>query len=104
MRMIWIAAVALASLVGSAVAGEDHGYLGVSIAAVRNVSNNQNGVFVAHVYPGTGAAAAGIKKRDRIATINGSRVDTMEDLDAALGSTRPGDEIDVRVVRGRREK
>ena len=86
--------------------GEGRGYLGVTIAAVNNIDegSDQNGVYISGISHGSGAEAAGLKAKDRIVSINGHRVEVMDDLEAQLKITRPGDAIDVVVLRAGREE
>lgn len=53
------------------------------------------------VYPGTGAAAAGIRKGDRITAIDGTRVVTVDDLQA-LVRPRRGETVQVTALRAGR--
>ena len=87
-------------------ADEGRGYLGVTITSVNNIDegSNQNGVYISDVSHGSGAEAAGLKAKDRIVSINGQRVEIMDDLEAQLEITRPGDAIDVVVLRAGREE
>lgn len=50
------------------------------------------------------AAKAGMKKGDEIVEIGGKAINDFRDLVAATGSTRPGDELAVRVKRGTGEQ
>ncbi len=85
---------------------QGRGYLGVTIAAVNNIDegSDHNGIYISSVSHGSGAEAAGLKAKDRIVSINGHPVQVMDDLEAQLKLTRPGDAIDVVVLRGRREE
>lgn len=99
--------LALILLTGLAFgAGEGRGYLGVTIAAVNNIDegSDQNGVYISSVSHGSGAEAAGLKAKDRIVSINGHPVQVMDDLEAQLTITRPGDAVDVVVLRRGREE
>lgn len=99
--------LALMLVTGLAFAeGKGRGYLGVSITTVdySDTEGTQMGVYIGGVSHGSGAEAAGLKEDDRIVSINGSRIDTMDDLEAHLKISRPGDVVDVVVVREGREQ
>jgi S1-C subfamily serine protease len=61
------------------------------------------GVRVAAVRPGSPAEQAGVRNGDVIVTFAGLAVRTLEDLTFALRGRRPGDRVDVVVVRGEAE-
>jgi serine protease Do len=93
---------------GMAYADSDkaqRGYLGISVANVENIDENEDdGVYVSSVYPGSGAEAAGLKEGDRFVSINGVRVVEMDDMDPVLDISHPGDSVDVVVRRDGREE
>ncbi len=99
--------LALMLVTGLAFAdGEGRGYLGVTITTVNNIDegSDQNGVYISGISHGSGAEAAGLKAKDRIVSINGHRVEIMDDLEEQLKISRPGDAVDVVVLRGGREE
>ncbi len=99
--------LALMLVTGLAFAdGEGRGYLGVTITTVENVDegSEQDGVYISGISHGSGAESAGLKAKDRIVSINGHRVEIMDDLEAQLKISRPGDAVDVVVLRGGREE
>lgn len=81
------------------------GYLGVMI---RNVDANlaeekgldlTEGVFVDSLMDNSAALSAGIQKGDVITAVNGKIVNSASELQAAIGTGRPGDEVDLIVNR-----
>ena len=62
------------------------------------------GAVVAGVFPGTPAAAAGLEQGDVVVEVDGQTIDDQVGLVAAIGNHRPGDEVQVTVVRGRARK
>lgn len=58
-----------------------------------------SGVRINLVMPGTGAARAGIKAGDVIASINGQTADTPETVTQVIGGLQPGDSISLAVYR-----
>ncbi len=108
LALILATGLAFADGEGNVFFGDDEGrgYLGVTITTVNNIDegSDQNGVYISGISHGSGAEAAGLKAKDRIVSINGHRVEVMDDLEAQLKITRPGDAIDVVVLRGGREE
>ena len=62
------------------------------------------GVYVAEVNDGSGAKAAGIEVGDVIVKIAGKKIHNMAELQENLTKYRPGDEIEVTVIRNKKEK
>ena len=62
------------------------------------------GVYVAEVTDGSGAKAAGIEAGDVIVKIAGKKVHNMAELQENIAKHRPGDEVEVVVMRGKKEK
>lgn len=84
-------------------------YLGVNMieiteefAAEKNLKI-LDGVYVAGVIEDGAAMKAGIKAGDIILSINDITVDTRTQLIGALGQFRPGDKVNVKVMRGAKE-
>ena len=73
------------------------GYLGYLAA---ESSSQADGVVVNVVGPGTPAQAAGIQLGDVIVSLAGQTVTTREQLNQALSETKPGDDIQVTLLRG----
>ena len=99
----------------------DHAFLGIEGKTLEpNIARLfhlpvKRGVLVASVRPGTGAAKAGLKGAsdevtvegetwpaggDLIVSVDGQPVPTIERLIDVIASKKPGDKIDVQVVRG----
>src|SRR2546423_7850412 len=57
------------------------------------------GVLLADVRPGSPAEKAGIKGGDRIVDIGGTRIENLYDMSYALQDHKPGDTVDVVVLR-----
>ena len=58
------------------------------------------GVLVGRVEPKSAAATAGIRVGDILTEVDGRAVDEATDVISALASTRAGDKVSVRVIRG----
>jgi len=61
------------------------------------------GVDVKEVLAGSPAERGGLKRGDRVLTLDGRWTDSVKDLYAAAGSAKPGAEVTVRVKRGGKE-
>ena len=86
------------------------GFIGVSFQALNsdaakelNIERN-TGLYVADVYPGTGAEQAGLKKGDIITKVEGNTVYESSDLQERVGRLQPGDKIRLTVLRDGAEK
>jgi len=85
------------------------GYVGVSFkeldqdAADALHINRTTGLYVNQVSPGSAAAQAGIQNGDVITKLDGKNVYESSDLLEPVGRLRPGDKIDVTVMRGNQE-
>ena len=62
------------------------------------------GVYVAGIEPGSGADKAGLRKGDIIQEIDGYKVRKFTDLIGYIGSKRPNDIVNVKVIRNKNEK
>ena len=62
------------------------------------------GVYVAEVTDGSGAKAAGIEVGDVITKIAGKKIHNMAELQESLAMHRPGDKVEVTLLRGKKEK
>ncbi len=86
------------------------GWLGVMIQDVtRELAesfgmNNPEGALVAKVLPESPAAKAGIKVGDIILDFNSQDINMSSDLPPVVGTTRVGDTVPVRLLRGGKEK
>ncbi|HJC56273.1 MAG TPA: trypsin-like peptidase domain-containing protein [Candidatus Eisenbergiella intestinipullorum] len=80
------------------------GYLGISCinvtSAMAEAYGMPEGIYVAQVYPGTGAAEAGIVKGDIITGVNGMTVTTQDDLLNAMQYYAIGETIEITVMHG----
>lgn len=63
-----------------------------------------DGVYVSDLTDGSGALAAGIKKGDVIVSIDGKKLRTMSELQELIAQHRPGDKVNVTLLRDRKEK
>ncbi|MCA1744755.1 MAG: Do family serine endopeptidase [Bacteroidales bacterium] len=86
------------------------GLIGVNIREINNElakelkMDRARGVFVAEVIAGGGADAAGIKDGDVIISINGDPVNTVPQLQERVSRHRPGDNVQVEVIRDGKRK
>ncbi len=71
-----------------------HALLGVT------VSTATNGIAVAKVEQGSGAASAGVKAGDVITAVGGKSVTTADELRALIAAHTPGDKISLSILRG----
>ncbi len=69
-------------------------YLGISL---------EKGIIVTGVAPDGPAAFSGLRPRDIITKINGKSVDSSEDLRRSVRKSKPGDMMELSVVRNNRE-
>jgi serine protease Do len=83
-----------------------HPYIGIQqialnpLIASRLGTTAKSGVAVVSVGPGTPAAAAGLQSRDIITAIDGAAVADDSAFAKIINSHKPGDTIDMTVVRG----
>jgi serine protease Do len=73
------------------------GYLGITIAPVKG------GVKITEVTPRSAASRAGLEADDRILAVGDKTIEDGEALRTALGKTKPGDVVTLRVRRGDEE-
>ena len=76
----------------------EHAYLGVAVRAVPN------GVQLAQVRSGTPAARAGLRGGDVVTAIDGKKVTTTAQLQAAIDAKRPGDTVKLTYLRNGKSK
>ena len=85
------------------VADGETGYIGISYQDVTDdiakMFGMPKGVYVAAVYEGTGAEAAGIMKGDVITKFDGERITSFEDLQDVLQYFGEGDTVRVTIMR-----
>jgi serine protease DegQ len=83
-----------------------HAYIGIQPATLTPEiarllgTNRTSGVVVMQVETPSPAAEAGIQPGDIITSFNGRETATAEELIAALRSTKPGDRVQLTVLRG----
>jgi S1-C subfamily serine protease len=83
-----------------------HAYIGFQPATLTPEiarllgTNATSGVVVMQVAKPSPAAEAGIQPGDIVTAFNGKKIATAEDLIAALRSTKPGDRVQLDVLRG----
>jgi S1-C subfamily serine protease len=83
-----------------------HSFVGIQPATLTSEIagqlgiNRDRGVIVQEVVPDSPAAQAGIQPGDVITAINGTETTTAENFIAELRKTKPGDRIELTVVRG----
>jgi serine protease Do len=58
------------------------------------------GAVVASVTPGSGAELAGLAQGDVITKVGGREVQSADDVSAAVAGRKPGDQLEITVVRG----
>lgn len=85
-------------------------YLGLVVAEITEELAEQkglsmlSGVYVAEVNDDSGAQRAGIHGGDVILSVNDIVVDTRAQLNGVLGQYRPGDKVNVKILRDKREQ
>jgi serine protease Do len=72
------------------------------ILGIRMEEKGVGGVLIGQVYPGTGAARAGIEAGDLVLEIEGVAVESLDELKAQVQRYNPGDRVAVLVQRGER--
>ena len=85
-----------------AMQGDSRGY-GAYLGTVPDYSAmdaTTGGVLLSDVRPGSPGDKAGIKGGDRIVDIGGTRIENLYDMSYALQDHKPGDTVDIVVVRG----
>jgi len=75
--------------------GRSRGNLGVSIAQ----SDEGNGVTVMQIMPNTAAERMGLQRRDRITSLNGEPVRSVDDFISEIRNMNPGDSVELKVTR-----
>jgi S1-C subfamily serine protease len=81
-------------------------YIGVTVETVTPALQQQysltpsTGALVASVEPASPAAKAGLQANDVIVSLNGTPIQSAEDLTAALHPLAPGDHVKVGIYRG----
>jgi S1-C subfamily serine protease len=70
------------------------------LVAHKPADEEDSGVMVKEVLPGTAAAAAGLKPGDRLLTIDDRWTDSLDDVYEAASHIQPGTTVSLRVRRG----
>lgn len=82
----------------------NRGYLGISCINVTSAMGEAygmpEGIYVAQVYPGTGAAAAGLVKGDIIVGFDGNTITTQDDLLSTMQYYAVGDTVELTIMHG----
>jgi len=92
--------------VAPALEGDSRGY-GAYLGTVpdyRAMEATSGGVLLADVRPGGPADLAGIRGGDRIVQMAGTRIENLYDMTFALQDHKPGETIEVIVIRGGEQK
>jgi S1-C subfamily serine protease len=76
------------------------GYLGIQLRRSVSAAPESIGVLVASVVPASPADSAGIRAGDRVLAIKGEEAHTADELTAKVRAERPGDVIELTVLRG----
>ena len=86
------------------------GWLGVSIQDVTKEMadyydiDEGHGVYVAKAYEDNPAYEAGIRQGDVILSIDGKKINSSRDLTLTIANLKVGQEVDVKLLRGKDEK
>jgi hypothetical protein len=73
------------------------------VLASKEIGDEDDGVDVKSVVPGSAADKAGLKRGDRVLTLDGRWTDSLADLYEAASHVEPGATVPVRVKRGGKE-
>jgi len=74
------------------------------VAVGKEKEDEEEGVEVVHLYPGSPAEQAGLKLGDRLLVIDGTWSDSIEDCYRAVSQVKAGRAIEVKVRRDGKEK
>jgi len=84
---------------GTAPSGGSGGY-GPAFGSIPDFAEPPTGVRFADVREGTPAAKAGLKAGDILVSFDGKKVQNLMDFTVLLRQKKPGDEVEVKVLRG----
>ncbi|HEX6801224.1 MAG TPA: M20/M25/M40 family metallo-hydrolase [Candidatus Binatia bacterium] len=79
--------------------GEARGGIGVYLGTMPDYGADAEGVRIAAVANDSPAARAGLREGDVIVKLAGAKIQTIDDLTGALRSRKPGDEVEIVVLR-----
>jgi S1-C subfamily serine protease len=74
--------------------------LSTYLGSIPDYGGNAAGVQLAGVMDGSPAAVAGLRPGDVIIQLASRTIQSIEDLTAALGAQKPGDEVEIIALRG----
>jgi membrane-associated protease RseP (regulator of RpoE activity) len=100
----------MASLMTTMMAGSKERKLHLSpttvwgVAVGKEKEDEEDGVEVVHLYPGSPAEKAGVKVGDRLLVIDGTWSDSIEDVYRAVSQVKAGRTIEVKVRRDGKEQ
>jgi putative serine protease PepD len=78
-----------------------YAYLGVSVETASSANGATTGARVTTVRAGTPAAAAGLQANtDVVVALDGTKIETADELRSAIAGKRPGEKITITYVRG----
>lgn len=75
------------------------GFLGVQLKRGPATPSDSLGIMVANVVPGSPADSSGLRVGDRILAVDGQEAHTADDLTALVRAMRPGDDVELTVLR-----
>ncbi|HEX3112480.1 MAG TPA: trypsin-like peptidase domain-containing protein [Candidatus Eisenbacteria bacterium] len=75
------------------------GFLGVQLKRGPASPSDSLGILVANVVPGSPADSSGLQVGDRILAVDGQEAHTADDLTAIVRAMRPGDDVELTVLR-----
>lgn len=73
------------------------------LLAHKEVGDEDDGIDIRSIVPGSAADKAGLKRGDRLLTLDGRWTDSLSDLYEAAGYVPPGKTVRVRIKRGDKE-
>ncbi len=97
-RIPFVGAAAAGAHGGSSPESAPAGY-GPYFGSVPDFADDGNGVRFAEIREGSPAAKAGLERGDVLVEFAGRRIDTLHDFTFALREKKPGESVDVVVVR-----
>jgi hypothetical protein len=100
----WVAAPLLSGLCLLAFSAAAFAQSGVVAAEAQPAIEQEPGVLVVAVEPGTPAAEAGIKRGDIILAVGDTAVNGSQELLAAIRSAKPGEALTLKVQHGDEER